>query len=746
MAHSRILVPLLALACGLAVYGAQPVALETLRHQAFDQLQRLHPRPYRDAGIRVVDLDDESLRRLGQWPWPRSVVADLVDRLAGAGVAAIAFDIAFAEPDRTGPARLAELWPELRADAELREGLLALPDPDMRLARSIARAPVVTGFFLGSKPSATELPSTKPTIHVGRDLDSERDPLRRIPRFTSAVSNLSFFEGAASGNGSANGSADPDGIHRRVHLLFRVPDAEAPEPGARRDRLVPSLSLEALRVAVGGDRLIVRAEDADGDLGISEIALPPQFRIPTDPSGAVWLHYTEDWSARTLPAWRVLEGDLPDTALSGTVVFVGTTAVGLRDQRPAPLDPYLPGVMLHAEFAEHVVLGHHLARPGFMLGAEWLATALFGLAVVLIVRFANALVGAALTGVVAASAFGLSLWAFTERLWLIDPVTPALGVLTMFLLSSVLGHLSEESQKRRVRRAFGHYLAPALVEELSADPERLQLGGEMRELSFLFCDVRGFTTLSERLEPEQLTRLVNRLLTPLTDVILGRRGTIDKYMGDCVMAFWNAPLDVPEHAREACLSALDMLEALDALNGHLAEEAAASGGAFETLRVGVGINTGLACVGNLGSEQRFDYSVIGDAVNLASRLEGQSKSYGVDVVIGDDTRAAVPELACLELDCIRVKGKNEPVTIHALLGDADRARRLDFLQLREHHEAMLKAYRAREWEAAEAQLDECEELGPELGALYELYRERIGRYRVNPPPTAWDGVFTATSK
>lgn len=745
MGRSRIWIPLLVLVAGLFVYGAQPEWLEALRHRAFDQLQVQNPRPYQDAGVRVIDLDEESLRRVGQWPWSRTVVADLVDRLHEAGVAAIAFDIAFAEPDRTAPQKVAELWPQIRDQADLKEAILALPDPDQRLAASMARAPVVTGFFLRSGKGPN--PARKGTLFPRWDQGSLQDPLRQVPRFESAITNLPALEAAARGNGSANGSADPDGIHRRVQLLYRVGErSHDADPYEAVAQLRPSLGLEALRVATGGQTLQIRAENADLDQGISSVAVPPHFEIPTDPSGGFWLHYTADWRKRTVSAWRVLEGELAPEELAGTIAFIGTSAVGLRDQRPTPTDRYLPGVMLHAEFVEHVVLGHHLARPGFMLGAEWLTTALAGLAAILIVRFSSPLVGAALTLGVAGSAFGLSLWAFHELRILVDPVTPALGVLAMFLFSGVLAHLSEAAQKRQVRSAFGHYLAPALVEELSADPERLRLGGEMRELSFLFCDVRGFTTLSERMEPEELTRLINRLLTPLTDVVLQRRGTIDKYMGDCVMAFWNAPLTVEAHPELACEAALSMLTALEALNATLATEAAEADAPFETLRVGIGVNTGDACVGNLGSEQRFDYSVIGDSVNLASRLEGQSKTYGVDIVIGDATQSRVPHLATLELDCIRVKGKNEPVRIHALVGDQERARRLDFVELRAHHQDMLKAYRAQEWDRADALLEECGWRAPELEALYDMYRERVAAYRISPPQDEWDGVFTATSK
>ena len=345
-----------------------------------------------------------------------------------------------------------------------------------------------------------------------------------------------------------------------------------------------------------------------------------------------------------------------------------------------------------------------------------------------------------------AAAFGASWFAFRDHRLLLDPVFASGGTLAVYLSASLLAHFDAETQRRRVRDAFGHYLAPALVEALSADPERLRLGGETRPLSLLFCDVRGFTTLSERTEPEALTRLVNRLLTPLTEAVLERDGTIDKYMGDCVMAFWNAPLDVEAHAARACEAALDMIDRMDALNERLAEEAAVEGRDFEPLRVGVGVNTGPACVGNLGSDHRFDYSAIGDTVNLTSRLEGQSKTYGVDIVIGEETRAAAPEFATLELDLIRVKGKLEPVRIHALVGTPERAASPHFAELRQAHAALRKRTLAMEWDAAAALADECARLAPELEAMYAKASERIRELRRLELPPDWDGIFTATTK
>jgi adenylate cyclase len=308
--------------------------------------------------------------------------------------------------------------------------------------------------------------------------------------------------------------------------------------------------------------------------------------------------------------------------------------------------------------------------------------------------------------------------------------------------------LQSEAQRRRVRGAFSRYLSPTLVDELAAHPDKLRLGGEMRDMTLLFSDVRGFTTISEQLDPHALTHLINRFLTPMTEVILSRRGCIDKYMGDCVMAFWNAPLDDPEHPRHACDAALAMVMALAELNAKLATETAEFGHPLPPLVVGIGINTGACCVGNMGSDQRFDYSVISDEVNLASRLEGQSKTYGVTVVLGENTYARVPELATLELDLIRVKGKTRPVRIFVLLGDEALASRDSFHQLVKAHDGMLAAFRGQRWEEALGALSSCRGLGAGLGleGLYALYEERIEGFRASPPGPDWDGVYVAKTK
>jgi adenylate cyclase len=331
---------------------------------------------------------------------------------------------------------------------------------------------------------------------------------------------------------------------------------------------------------------------------------------------------------------------------------------------------------------------------------------------------------------------------------LLDPVLASATLLSAAIIERFILVIELRRERGAVRDAFAHYMSPAMVEQLVRDPTLVRLGGERRHMTFLFCDVRGFTSISETFQddPAGLTSLINRLLTPMTDAILAHNGTIDKYMGDCIMAFWNAPLDDPSHARNAMHAALAMIRSLDGVNASLADEAAVAGTAPIALRVGVGLNSGDCVVGNMGSEQRFDYSVLGDAVNLASRFEGQSKNYGVDIVIGEATLLAAPELASVELDLIAVKGKTEATRIYALLGDEERAKDADFQAFRADHAEMLAAYRAQDWDSASTRIDRLRALAPEFEALCDLYVGRIADYRADPPGADWDGVFIAESK
>ncbi len=726
---------LAALAGALSLRFFEPPILERAELAVFDTYQRWHPRVYEPLPVRIIDIDDASLQRMGQWPWPRTHLAELVRALARLDVAVVAFDVVFAEPDRTSPAQVLPLWAE-SADAEFTARAEGLPDHDAVFAQAFREMRVVAGFVLMDHAGG-RVPEPKAGVsHLGDD------PRRFLPDLLGGVPNLPALHEAASGAGSfALPWPERDGVLRRVPLLFRHGEV-----------LHPSLAAEALRVATAGGSYLVKSSNAGGTdafgagSGIVEIRIGREVQIPTDRNGRVWIHFTEAVPERYVPAWQVLDGSVNPELLAGHIVFVGTSAEGLKDIRATPRDPATPGVQLHAELVEQVLTGHYLERPDWAKGAEFLGILAIGLLLIVLLPRVGALwcAGIGVAGLVLAG--GFSYWAFREHLWLVAPVYAWTAIVFVYLTGSLSAFLRTEGERREVRSAFGRYVAPRLVEELARDPGLLRLGGETREMTVLFCDIRGFTTISEQLDPEELTSLVNRFLTPMTRVILDHGGTIDKYMGDCIMAFWNAPLEDPEHARHACEAALEMEAELGRLNETLAAEAAAGSSKVPRLRMGIGINTGPCCVGNFGSDQRFDYSVISDEVNLASRLEGQSKTYGLPIIVGDRTSQALEGFATLELDRLRVKGRAQAEPVHALLGGADVAGGTAYLALLDANEAFLAAYRAGRWAEAREALARCRELDGSLETLWGLHSERLTANGSAPAAADWEGVHEASDK
>ncbi|MEM7399531.1 MAG: adenylate/guanylate cyclase domain-containing protein, partial [Pseudomonadota bacterium] len=385
--------------------------------------------------------------------------------------------------------------------------------------------------------------------------------------------------------------------------------------------------------------------------------------------------------------------------------------------------------------------------PDFATPLELLYILVLGLIIAVLIYRAGALGSAVLGGLAVGFVVWLSWYAFNSWGWLVDPVYATIALTAIYLTGSSFVFLRTERERNRVRHAFSHYMAPALVEQLADEPDRLKLGGENRDMTLLFSDVRGFTTISEGLDAEELTRFLNELFTPLSNIVLDEKGTIDKYMGDALMAFWNAPLDDPRHPSHACAAAIRMVDEMAILNERWRKAAEDSGRTYKPVKLGIGLNTGVCCVGNLGSETRFDYSVIGDNVNVASRLEGQSKTYGLEIIAGEETATRASDFAFLELDLLKVKGKTEATRIFGLLGDDVVRQSSDFVDLTTKQQAFLSKYRQRDWDEAEALLKQCEALGGEkLAGLYALYRDRITDFRSNPPPKDWDGTARATSK
>ncbi|MCB1486923.1 MAG: adenylate/guanylate cyclase domain-containing protein [Bauldia sp.] len=716
-----------------ALRVADPFFLQALRLIAFDSYQRLDPQDYDpELPVRIVDIDEESLKRIGQWPWARTTVAALLQNLFASGAATVAFDVLFIEPDQTSPEQVMKrLTPE---EAKLLEPLIAgRKSHDETMAEIVAAAPTVLATVLNDNESSPSLPP-KAGFAVAGD-----DPGPFVPGFTGRSNNLPILEDAASGIGAVNWIPDRDQVVRRLPLIFREGDSWA-----------PTLAMETLRVAQGASTYILKSSNASGEssfgaeTGLNNIKVGA-IEIPTNPDGALLLQFRPSNPDAFIPAWQVLSGEFDQNEIDGKIILVGSSAAGLNDLQATPLDAALPGVEIQAQALEHLIAGRSLIRPDFTVALEILFVLVVGVILAVILPRISAGSSAFLGGVVIAGVFLGGWLCYRYAGLLLDPTYPALAIFALVGAATLYIYRSVEQQRAEVRRAFGHYVSPAVVDELIANPDRLELGGEVRELTLLFCDVRNFTSISEKMTAHELTQFINGLLSPLSEIILKHRGTIDKYMGDAIMAFWNAPLEDPVHARNASLAALEMSAKMVELNREWKSQAEAEGRTYQPVGIGIGINSGNCCVGNLGSTVRFDYSAIGDDVNLASRVEGLSKVYGMTIVIGESTFAGVGEPA-LELDLIRVKGRSQPSRLYTLQ-DALAATGEQMKQLVPDHEAMLAAYRACDWEGAMSAIARCRSAGvATLEKFYALYESRIAAWRENPPPPDWDGAFTALEK
>jgi adenylate cyclase len=720
----------LALLIGFAALRiADPGAIEELRVRTFDTFQRIDPRVKTIRPVVIVDINDESLEKLGQWPWPRTQIADLIANLTRLGAAAIAFDVVFSEPDRLNPNAAADTIRNL--DEETRNKLRALPSNDQVLADTMRRSRVVLGES-GHPTAVSELDRKLPDTPLAM-LGPDPKPL--LYDFNGLLRNIPVLETAAAGRGLFTIRPERDGIVRRVPTMMIAQDV-----------ILPSLSFEVLRVATGATTFFIRSDQN----GIKSIGFQG-FEIPTDRNGQLWVHFAHHDQSIFVSVADVLDGQVAPERIKGKVVLIGTSATGLNDIKTTPVDPAMPGVEIHAQVLEAALTRSVLSQPNYSTAVEFLAALVLGL---LVIAFAPKFGPVTLVGVGALFAtvlIGTSWYFYTEKHLLIDFTYPLLSTTAIYLTLIFTSFVREQAQRRQTRSAFGRYLSPALVEQLAQSPEKLVLGGEEREMTIMFSDVRGFTTISEsyKHDPQGLTTLMNRFLTPLTNAILARKGTIDKYMGDAIMAFWNAPIDDKEHQLNACEAALDMLQRIDELNKVREVEAQEGGNTFIPINVGVGLNTGVCVVGNMGSDLRFDYSVLGDSVNLASRLEGQSKEYGFPIIVGSKTALAVKEkFAILELDFIMVKGKKEPEVIYAIAGREDTAQSGRFQRLRNLTIEMLACYRGRDWDGALEAIERGRRTDDAhaLELLYDLYEARVLNYKENPPPQDWNGAFALLTK
>lgn len=712
--------------------------LEQLEHDAYDARVRLTMPRTMDPRIVIVDIDDRTLREEG-YPIPRDRYAELVTKLFDRyGVKLVAFDIYFADPDRGADLAVLRRLASgaLRNDASfLAQAARLRPqlERDRIFADSLRHRPVVLGYVFsqsgnfGGGQGSGELP-----VPALSDVQS-RYPRLGFPRASGYVGNLPVLAEAAAAQGYfSNPFVDDDGVFRRIGLLQEY-----------RGNLYVSLDVAVLQVLAGGAPLGF-VFDADqpasyDNAHLDALRIGP-YLIPVDRHMAALVPYRG--YARSFPyvsAADVMAGRAPRAVLRNAIVYVGTSAPGLLDLRSTPVGAVYPGVEVHANFLSGALDGRIMqAQPQYARGAEVLLLLLLAVLVTWLSLRSSVLTSSLATLALAALivAGNLLVWRYGHFVFAL--ASPLAFLVVLFVLQSLYGFFIESRGKRHLSRMFSQYIPPELVEEMDERQEGYSMESDNRELTVLFSDVREFTSIAEKLNPKELSRLMNEFLTPMTRVIHQHRGTIDKYMGDAIMAFWGAPLRDPEHARHAVEAALDMQRTLARLNADFTARG------WPALRMGIGLNSGAMSVGDMGSEFRRAYTVMGDAVNLGSRLEGLTKQYGTDIVCSETVRAALPDYAFLELDRVRVKGKGKPVAIYEPLGPrAALDGRLKALLAR--HTQALACYRAQQWDSAEREFFALQQAFPER-PLYRLYLDRIAGFRTQPPQADWDGVYSYSTK
>ncbi|NDR59571.1 CHASE2 domain-containing protein [Aliiruegeria sabulilitoris] len=667
-----LLLGLVLIVLAMLVRVADPLPLRNLRLSYFDYLQTLSPRAAVDLPVRVVDIDEASLSEFGQWPWPRSYFADLLDRLDALGAAVVAFDVLFAEPDRYSPANLVR-------DPAIRDALgsdlsLGAFDNDQRLAEAMSGRAVVLGVAAREGKPAEVIPPKAGLVEIGEQ------PATGLFEMTATTPLAPPLGAAAAGIGGINIAP---GLHsgtiRQVPLLWRGPTGP-----------MPGLALEALRLALGETTIFL--DGVPGLAGAVQLIGLGPFQIPTDPNGQIWVRYRPNDPAMYVSARDILQGgdeDLLRPFLEGHIVFVGTSAAGLLDTRSTALGETVPGVSIHAQIVEQILQGEMLRRSDLMAGLEMIAFLLLGASVTLVCRRSGA--GAML---LAGAAPGLlvvltSWWAFRHLGILFDATFPLLGGATNFAILLAWRFLVVDRDKRQIRRSFSYYVSPEVLGEIEAGGHKLELGGVNREVTVLFSDIRDFTPLSAGLPPQALVSFLNGLFTEQGAAILEQQGTIDKFIGDAIMAFWNAPLDIPDHPLKAAQAALGMRARLKPFN-----ERQIWAGRLP-IAMAVGCARGEVCVGNIGARQRFNYTVIGEAVNAAARIESSCRRLDYDIAVSADVAASIGDrLALLPAGAPALKGISERSDLYIVVGDGHVASSPAFDALSQAHTELLTELRA----------------------------------------------------
>lgn len=682
-----------------------------------------------DERIVILDIDEKSLRDEGHWPWGRDKLALMLDKLFDTyGIAVLGFDVVFAEKDNSsGLSVLQDLGRnQLRNVPQFQSALDRIKpqlEYDALFARKLLDRNVVLGYYFNSSNNTSgALPD--PVFPPGTFKDRPIDFIKS----DGYGGNLEQLQNRAASAGHFTQAPDPDGLVRRVPMLIEYDGA-----------YYESLSLAMVRTLLGNPRLKAGYGSDDKDYAGLEWLEFDDLRIPVDSAASALVPYRGfRGSFRYVSVTDVLNERVPLEQLQRKIVLLGTTAPGLLDLRSTPVDEVYPGVEIHANMISGILDQSIKSSPPYILAAEVVLLLVIGVALSFLLPLLSPIQDTLVSLTVLLVTVAVNAYVWQQGDIALPLANSLLMVLALFALNMSYGYFVESRTKRQITNLFGQYVPKEVVGELSERPEQVSMEGHSREMTILFSDVRGFTTISEGLDSKELSLLMNEFLTPLSRVVYKHRGTIDKYMGDCIMAFWGAPLPDEQHAHHAIQAGLEMLRTLETLQPYFKERG------WPEIHIGVGLNTGKVSVGNMGSEVRVAYTVMGDAVNLASRLEGITKEYGAGIVVGENTMQAAPDFVYRELDMVRVKGKDLPVAIYEPLGLSGEVG-ADVLEEVARFHQVVSAYRKQDWDQAESHLSGLLEAAPHA-KLYQVYAERVAYFREHPPGADWDGVFVFKTK
>ncbi|MCK5522582.1 MAG: adenylate/guanylate cyclase domain-containing protein [Thiomargarita sp.] len=711
--------------------------INALENKAYDVRVRLTMPNIVDSRIVIVDIDEQSLNEIGRWPWNRKVIANLIEQLFNTyHIDVLGMDVVFAEPDNSsGLKQLRELaqgpLKEAKRFSEILKTLETELDYDALLAKSMRNRRIVLGyaFPIGQDGAQVEAGKLPPPVFSREEVQTYQ--LNYITA-NGFAGNLPEFQANAMTAGHFVFTPDPDGIVRRVPMLYGY-----------KGQLYESLSLAVARAVFGNPKIKLGVVTSESSYHNLEFLKMGNRNIPV--AGNIQTLIPFQGSQGSFPyvsASDVLNKQVKNPEiLKDKIVLLGTSAAGLWDLRATPVEEIYPGVEIHASLISGLLDNRIMENPNYMIGMEVSLLILIGLVMIIVLPLLSPLLATVGTIIVFGFVFGLNINIWTQMQLVLPLATTFLLMLTLFLFNMSYGYFIETSNKRNLTGLFGQYVPPELVDEMSNNLGReFSMEGESREMTVLFSDIRDFTSISENLAlaPKELSQLMNEYLTPMTHAIHHHRGTIDKYIGDAIMAFWNAPLNDPHHARHAIDTAMEMLERLKEIQLKFHAKG------WPEINIGIGLNTGIMNVGNMGSQFRIAYTVLGDAVNLASRLEGTTKQYGVQIIVSEMTKAAVPEYLYRKLDFVRVKGKVQPVAIFEPVGLHGQIA-LNVMAEIAHYEQALEHYQQQHWPLARKKFARlCEEYPERF--LYSLYLKRIENFIKNPPGDNWDGIYTFTTK